>query len=155
MKQTWVWHKPSWRRSPLNPTIEPPELTRDWGNKFLENTNKILCAPGLRRKEQWPHKRLTQICLWMSRRLWQRHGSVVACWRVGGTKCSSVYMGPFEGDHHYIHYLHHSLASGQTTGKEHSTAHQQKIGLKIYWAWPCPSEQGPVSPSVSLIREIS
>ena len=25
-----------------------------------------------------------------------------------------------------------SLASGQTTGKEHSTDHQQKIGLKIY-----------------------
>ena len=24
------------------------------------------------------------------------------------------------------------------------------IGLKIYWAWPCPSEQGVVSPSVSL-----
>ena len=33
-----------------------------------------------------------------------------------------------------------SLASGQTTGREHSPAHQQKIGLKIYWAWPCPSE---------------
>ena len=27
---------------------------------------------------------------------------------------------------------------------------QQKIGLKIYWAWPRPSEQDPVSPSVSL-----
>ena len=36
----------------INSTIEPPELTQDWGNKFLENTNKILCAPGLRRKEQ-------------------------------------------------------------------------------------------------------
>ena len=29
-------------------------------------------------------------------------------------------------------YLHHSLASGQTTGREHSPTHQQKIGLKIY-----------------------
>ena len=35
---------------------------------------------------------------------------------------------------HYLHYLHHSLASGQTTGREHSP--QQRIGLKIYWAWP-------------------
>ena len=50
-------------------------------------------------------------------------------------------------------YLHHSLASGQITGREHSPAHQQKIGLKIYWAWPHPSEQNPVSPSVSLSHE--
>ena len=57
---------------------------------------------------------------------------VVACCRIGGTECSSVYTGPFEGGHHYLHYLHHSLASGQTTGREHSPAHQQKIGLKIY-----------------------
>ena len=27
---------------------------------------------------------------------------------------------------------------------------KKKIGLKIYWARPCPSEQDPVSPSVSL-----
>ena len=38
--------------------------------------------------------------------------------------------------HHYLHYLHHSLTSGQITGREHSPALQQKIGLKIYWAWP-------------------
>ena len=35
-------------------------------------------------------------------------------------------------------------------GKENSSTHQQKTGLKIYWAWPHPSEQDPVSPSVSL-----
>jgi len=39
-----------------------------------------------------------------------------------------------------------SLASGQTTGREHSPDHQQKIGLKIYWAQPHPSEQDPVYP---------
>ena len=38
---------------------------------------------------------------------------------------------PFEGGCHY-----HSLAWGQTTGREHSPTHQQKIGLKIYWARP-------------------
>ena len=32
------------------------------GNSLLEGTTKP-CAPGPRRKEQWPHKRLTQICL--------------------------------------------------------------------------------------------
>ena len=85
--------------------------------------------------------------------LWQRRGSVVACCRVGDTGCSSVCMEPFEEGHHYLHYLHHSLVSGQTTGKEQSPAHQQKIGLKIYWAWLCPSEQDPVSLLVSLSHQ--
>ena len=34
-----------------------------------------------------------------------------------------------------------------------SSTHQQKIGLKIYWVWPRPSEQDPVSPSVSLSHQ--
>ena len=63
-------------------------------------------------------------------------------------------MGLFEGGGcHYLQCLHHSLASDQITGREHSHAHQQKIGLKIYWAWPHPSEQDPVSPSVSLSHQ--
>ena len=59
-------------------------------------------------------------------------------WVSGGllqaqdTECSNACMGPSEGGHRYLHYLHHSLVSGQTTGREHSPAHQQKIGLKIY-----------------------
>ena len=39
-------------------------------------------------------------------------------------------MGPSEGGHHYLHCLHHSLASGQATRREHSPDHQQQIGLK-------------------------
>ena len=38
----------------INPTIEPPELTQNWGNRLLEGRNKTLCAPGPRGKEQWP-----------------------------------------------------------------------------------------------------
>ena len=49
-----------------------------------------------------------------------------------GHECSSVCMGPFEGGRHYLHYLHYTLASGQTTGREHSPVHQQKTRLKIY-----------------------
>ena len=79
--------------------------------------------------------------------LWSTQ-QAVACCRVGGTECSSVYMGLFEGGCHYLHYLHHSLASGQMTGREHSL--QQKIGLKIYWAWPHPSEQDHFPLSQSL-----
>ena len=54
---------------------------------------------------------------------------------------------------HYLYYLHHSLASAQTTGREHSPSHQQKIGLKTYWAWTCPSEQDTVSSSVSFSHQ--
>ena len=45
----------------------------------------------------------------------------VAYGRVGGTECRSACMGPLEGGRHYLHYLHHSLASGQTTGREGDT----------------------------------
>ena len=88
-----------------------------------------------------------------SRSLLWRCGLVMARCRVGGTECSSASMGPVEGGPLYLHYLHHSLASGQTTEREQSPAHQQKIGLKIYWAWPCPSEQDPVSSSDSLSHQ--
>ena len=37
--------------------------------------------------------------------------------------------GPFEGDCHHPHYLHHSLVSSKKTGREHSPTHQQKIEL--------------------------
>ena len=70
-----------------------------------------------------------------------------------GTLSAAVCTGPFEGGCHYLHYLHHSLASGPTTGRERNPAHQQEIGLKIYWAWLCPTEQDPVSPSVSLSHQ--
>ena len=36
----------------INPTIELSELTQAWGNRLLDGTNKTLCAPGPRRKEQ-------------------------------------------------------------------------------------------------------
>ena len=120
------------------------------GKQTLGGHKQNFCAPEPRRKEQRPHKRLTQTCPWVSRSLWQSPGPAVACYRAGGTDCSSACMGPFEGGHHYLHYLHHSLASGQITGREQSPTHKEKIGLKMYWAWLRPLEQDPVSPTVSL-----
>ena len=73
----------------------------------------------------------TQGMLEPSEHLWQRGGSVVACCKVKGSECSNACMEPFEGCCNYLHYFHHSLASGQTTGRKHSPIHQQKIGLKI------------------------
>ena len=133
----------------IKPTIEPPEFTQNWGNRLLEGTNKILCAPRRRRKEQWPHKRLTQTCLWVPRSLQRRRGLVVACCRVRGTECGSAWMGPFEEP---LSSLPPPYFSGQTIGKEHSPT-QEKIGLKIYWAWSHPSKQDLISPTVSLSHQ--
>ena len=42
--------------------------------------------------------------------------SLAEAWVIGGllqgegTECSIACMGPFEGHHHYLHYIHHSLA---------------------------------------------
>ena len=64
--------------------------TRLW-KQLLKGTNKTLCIPGPRRKEQWPHKRLTQTCLWMFRSLQERSGLVVACCSAGGAPSAAVH----------------------------------------------------------------
>ena len=88
----------------------------------------------------------------MSRSLQRRHGSTGACGGVRDTEYNSVCTSPFEGGHHNHHYPYPSVASGQTTGRE-QPIHQQKIGLKIYRAWPCPPKQDPASPTVSLSHQ--
>ena len=153
VQQTWVWHKPSWRRLPLTAPLSCQNLHGTGETGIRREKNKTMCVTGARRKEQWPHKRLTQICLWVSRSLQQKLGSAAACCRVGGPECSSARTGRFEGGCHYLHYLHHSLLSVQTKGREHNPSHQEKIGLKIYWAWPHPSGQDPVSPTVILSHQ--
>ena len=55
----------------------------------------------------------------------------------------------------YLHCLHQSLVSDQTTGREHSPAHQQKIGLKITKHGPAHQNKTQLSPqSVSPIRKL-
>ena len=56
-------------------------------------------------------------------------GGLLQSW---STECSSACIGRFEGGQQYLHCLHHSLASGQITGRKQSPSLQQKIGLNIY-----------------------
>ena len=49
-----------------------------------------------------------------------------------GHRIQHASISPFEGGHHCHYYPYRSLASGQTRGVECNSAHQQKIGLKIY-----------------------
>ena len=53
-------------------------------NRLLQVTNKTLCTPGPRRREQWPQNRLTQTCLWVSRSLWQKP------WPAAGSEALSA-----------------------------------------------------------------
>ena len=43
------------------------------------------------------------------------------------TECSSTCMGSFEGGHHYLHYLHHSLATGKQQGGNTAPAINRKL----------------------------
>ena len=56
VQQTWVWHKPSWRRSPL---------TSPQGHQNLHKTGETDSwrAQTKHCVHQRPHKRLTQTCL--------------------------------------------------------------------------------------------
>ena len=115
------------------------KLPQNWGERLLEDTNKTLCTAGPRRKEQWPHRRLSQTCLWVSRSLWQRDGLKVACRGISGTDYNSLGISPFEGV-----WPQAKPQKGNTV-----TPINKKIGFKTYWAWPSPSEQDPDSPTAS------
>ena len=132
-------------------------LTLEASGIWLQNFNRTRETDSLRAQiklcgPQEPGERgsdpteLSQSCLWVSRSLWRRQRPTVACRIVRGTEYNSAGLTPFEGGHHYPN---HSLASGQTKEREHSSTHQQKIGLQIYWAWPQSSEQDPDSPRAS------
>ena len=73
--------------------------------------------------------------------------------RVRDTECSSACMGPSEGGHHYLHYLHYSLVSGQKTGREHRPCPSIENWITDLLGMAHPSEQDPVSPSVNFSHQ--
>ena len=119
------------------PCVEP--------NRFLEGTNRTLCTPGSRRKEPWLHKRLTKTCLGVTRSLQQRCGLV-------GALSVAVHAWDLLKELAIIFITSTIVWPQVNNRREHSSTHPQKIGLKIYWAWPRPSED-PVYPSVSLSNQ--
>ena len=107
----------------INPTIEPLELTQHWETDSWRAQIKpcVHQDPGERSSDPTRDgPRLAHECPGVS---------LVDAWvsigllRVGGTACSSVCMGPFEGGSYYLHYLHHSLAlrSNSREGTQSST----------------------------------
>ena len=74
---------------------------------------------------------------------------------VRRTECKSMSRSRFEGGRYYHYYTYYSLASGQTTARKPSPAHQQKTGLKIYWTWPFALLEQPWRPHVQGKRNPS
>ena len=111
-------------------------------NNFLKGRNKILCTPGPRRKEQWPHKRLKETYQWVSGSLQQRHRSTVTCHWVGvlTTTVLRAKAGWHKSFGRRLPLLALTASTPSIVWEEHSTTHQQKIGLKIYWVCPCSPE---------------
>ena len=125
---------------PLSPLLLLPSVFPS----IREDTTKSCTHRDLEKKAQWPHERLSQTSLWVSTSLRRGCGLTVTCTASGAETTASWVLGhtgrsPFGG----------GLAWGQTIGTEHSPTHQQKIGLKIYWAWPSPPKLDPVFQTVS------
>ena len=134
------------------------------GNRLFEGINKILYTSRPRKRRIYLTEDWAQPA-WVFESLWQRRGLAVACYmdRDNGRNSpgrnllrsvplkvtSSPTIEPVEA--------RTGLPQAkQLTGKEHSPAHQQKIGLKIYWAWPFPPEQTQFSQQPVLpIRKLT
>ena len=118
---------------------------RETGILVLENTNKILCALRPRGEEQWPHRRLNpnyllvlEGLLWISRGSPQGRGHREVPLGVNPLAvCINPTIEP-------VHPRIGATQAEQLPGRECNPTNQQIIGLKLYWARPCPPEQDPV-----------
>ena len=114
----------------------------------LEGTNKALCAPRLRGKEQWLHGYWTKTC-------W--------CWRVSrggvgwqglttgmGLLAAAVWEGPLWHKSSWRSPLTRPQ-SPKTRGlgrlRPKKLPGREYTWIKAYWARPCPPEQEPVFPT--------
>ena len=120
VKYTCVWHKPSWRRSPLTPPKSLQNLHRTGETDSWRAQTKPYAHqdPGERSGDptrDWPR---------LARECWAVSGGGMGRWQsaagLGALNAAGHTWGLFEGGCNDLHYLHHSLASGQTTGREHS-----------------------------------
>ena len=110
VQQTWVWHKP-FGGGNHQPHHRVARTYTGLGNRLLVGTTEP-CAPGPGRKKQCPHRD----CPGLACGYPGISGGGMGPWWPAtgwGTECSSTCMRYFERGHHYLHYLHHSLAPGK------------------------------------------
>ena len=120
----------------------------------MEGTNRTLCAPGPRGKEQRPHKRLTQTCLGVSSSLWWRCGSVVARGRAGGTVCGSACMDLLKEV--AIIFITSTIVWPQANNREETQLHPSRENwIKDFLSMAWPIRTRPRIPhTVSSIRKL-
>ena len=93
----------------INPTTELPELTQDCE---IVSWRNLVCPRTQEKGAVTPQETDPDLPVSVQEspaEMWVSDGLL---W-VGGAECRSAHMGPFEGGHHYLHYLHHSLAPGK------------------------------------------
>ena len=137
-QQTWVRHKPSWRRSPLTPPQSRRNLHRT-GKEILGGHNRTLCTRTQEKGAVTPQETDPDLPGSVQESPGEAWVSGGRC-RAGGTGCRCACMGPFGGSGRCPHCLHHSLASSNNregtappiNGKldekftEHGPNHQNK-----------------------------
>ena len=130
VSQTWMWCKSPWRRSAFT-HLRAARTYTELGKQTLGEHKQSPCSRTQEKGAVTPQETDPDLPVSVQESLeeaWAGSGLL----QVRGNECASACMGPLEGGHHYLHHLHHSLVSGQATGREHSPAHQQKVGLEIY-----------------------
>ena len=103
---------------------------------MLKGLKYTLCTTGPRD----PTETETELCVSVS------CGGMGKQWPVtgaGGTECSSVGMGPFEGGRHYHCYLHQSLAPGKQQGGNTAPPSNRKLDYRF-------TEHGPAHQNKTL-----
>ena len=94
----------------INPSIELPHHTQDWEIDSWRAQTESCVQQDLGERSSDP----TETDPDLPRRVQESPGSVGQWWPAAGyTECSSTCVGYFEGGYHYLHYLHHSLASSK------------------------------------------
>ena len=114
-----------------------PYAHQDWGERSSD-----------------PHKRLTQTFPWVSRSLWGRRQWVVPSAGLGALSVAVYAWDLLKEVSHYLHHLHHSLASGQTTGREHSPPTENWIKDLLSMALPIRTRPSFPPQAVSPIRKL-
>ena len=96
VQQTWVWHKPSCRRSPLTPPKSCQNLHRTGEtDSWMAQRDLVHQDPGERSSD--PTRDLPVSV--------QESGGVGRWWPAAGSGALRAAVGPSEGGCHYLHYL--------------------------------------------------
>ena len=146
--QTWVWHKPSWRRSPLTPPQNHQNLHRPGETDSWRAETKLCKHQNPGERSSNPHRELTCECPGVS------SGGMGQGWPASESETLREAVCAWDLLKEVaIIFITSTIVWPQVKQQGGNTAPPINRKLKIYWTWPRPSVQDPVSPSVSLSHQ--